>query len=77
MWKKYHIYLHIPTLDFENKTKKNVFPSEFPLDGVIYIETVVAAASNGAWFAFATVNQGLKLKCNQASAGGLEWVLIP
>lgn len=51
-------------------------PLNSPLGGVIYIETVMAAASKGAWFPFAKVNQGLKSKSNQASAGGLEWELI-
>lgn len=60
-------------MDFEKKTKKNVSP----FDGrVIFIETVMAAASEGVWFSFAKVNQGLKSKSNQASAGGLEWELI-
>lgn len=78
MLRKYPIYLHIfPLWILRRKLRKVFSPLNFPLDGGgIYIETVMATASKAAWFPFAKVNQGLKSKSNQASAGGLEWELI-
>lgn len=53
------------------------YPLHFPLEGVICIETAMAAASKGVWFFFAKVNQGLTSKSDGAPAGGLEPELIP
>lgn len=73
MWRKYHIYLHIfPPRLLRRKLRQMFSPLNFPLEGVIWIETVMAAANKCMWFSFAKGSQGLKSERNQAPAGGLE-----
>lgn len=58
------------TLDFEKKTKKSVFPFEFPT-GRCYRYGNSIAGKGG--FSFARVNQGLKSRRSQAPSVGWNW----